>query len=212
MARTDPLTLDQLAELARKSLDNAADLLDEADGLISFGRFARGYAVAILAGEEFGKFMMCQGAVGHLPGDEEFWRSFWKRFTSHDAKAANFTSMIGHVVEDEEQRRWFMEKLERHVEADQTRKFAALYVDVASDGAVTAPNEAIDSDSAKAVAYVLGTLIRSQAEMWKGADFHDLYREAQSGARQMIEALQTRDPNTIAATWDSTLHRRSRDA
>lgn len=51
MARTEPLTLGQLAELARKSLDNAVDLLDEADGLIAFGKFARGYAVAILAGE-----------------------------------------------------------------------------------------------------------------------------------------------------------------
>jgi hypothetical protein len=92
--------------------------------------------------------------------------------------------MIGHVVEDEEQRRWFMENLERHVEADQTRKFAALYVDVASGGAVTAPKEVIDSDSAKAVAYVLGTLIRSQADMWRGVNFHDLFREV-GGSRRV---------------------------
>jgi AbiV family abortive infection protein len=207
MARTDPLTLDQLAELARKSLDNALDLLDESDGLIAFGKFPRGYSVAILAGEEFGKFMMCQGAVGNLPGDEVFWRSFWKRFSSHDEKAVNFTSMVGHVVEDDEQRRWFMENLEKHVEVDQARKFAGLYVDVALDGTVIAPREAIDSDWAKGVAYVLGTFIRSHAEMWEGVDFHDVYREAQSGARQMVEALRTGDPDTIAATWDSTLGR-----
>jgi hypothetical protein len=43
--------------------------------------------------------------------------------------------------------------------------------------------------------------------MWEGVDFHDVYREAQSGARQMVEALRTGDPDTIAATWDSTLGR-----
>ena len=98
----NPLTIDQLADLARKSLDNALDLLDEADGLIAFGRFPRGFAISILAGEEFGKFMMCQGAVGNLPGDEAFWRTFWKRFVSHDEKAMNFTSMLGQVVDDDE--------------------------------------------------------------------------------------------------------------
>jgi AbiV family abortive infection protein len=38
--------------------------LHEADGLLSFGRQARAYSLAILAGEEFGKFMMSLGARG----------------------------------------------------------------------------------------------------------------------------------------------------
>ncbi len=207
MARTDALTLGQLADAARKSLDNSLDLLDEADGLVAFGRYARGYALAILAGEEFGKFMICQGAVGNLPGNEAFWRKFWKRFASHDAKAANFTSMVGHMVDDAETRRWFMDNIEKHVEADQTRKFAALYVDVDSDGSVTAPHEAIDPEWARGVAHVLGTVIRSHAEIWDGVDFHDLYRNAKAGATRMVDALRTGDPEKIAEVWDATLGR-----
>lgn len=204
MSRTDPLTLDQLADLARHALDNAVDLINEADAFVSLGRFARGYSLAILAGEEFGKFMMCQGAVGHLPGTEASWGKFWKRFTNHSAKAGNFTSMVGHVVDDDEQRRWFMENIERHVEADQQRKFAGLYVDVHPDGSVIAPRDAIDPESAHAVVYVLGTLIRSHAAGWDGVDFHHLYRKSQDGATQMIEALRTGDPDTIAAAWEAT--------
>ena len=202
--RTDALTLDQLADVARKALDNSLDLLDEADGLIAFGRYTRAYALAVLAGEEFGKFMIAQGAVGNLPGDEADWRVFWRRFTSHDAKAENFTAMVGHLVADEETRRWFMENIEKHVEADQTRKFAALYVDVAPDGAVVAPHEAIDSESARGVVHVLGTVIRSHAEIWEGVDFHDLYRRAQEGATKMIEALRAGDPERIRETWMAT--------
>jgi AbiV family abortive infection protein len=209
MARVDPLTLDQLADIARESLDNAVDLVNEADGLVSFGRFARGYAIAILSGEEFGKFMMCQGTVGHLPGDATFWLEFWRRFKSHPEKAANFTSMVGHVVEDDEQRRWFMENIKLHVDADQNRKFAGLYVDVGDDGTVTAPRTAVSPDSARAVVQILGTLIRSHAAGWEGVDFHDLYRESQAGAKQMIEALKTGDSETIMSAWDATLQRRS---
>lgn len=207
VTRTDRLTRDQLAEVARKALDNSVALIDEADGLISFGRFARGYALAILAGEEFGKFMMCQGTVGALPGDEEYWRTFWKRFTDHDAKAANFTSMVGQFVEDDDERRWFMDNIERHVDADQARKFGGLYVDVTAEGIVEAPEEVVDPDAAHAVAYVLGTFIRGHASLWDGVDFHEMYASAQDYARHMMDALSTNDPDTIIATWHRTLGR-----
>jgi AbiV family abortive infection protein len=208
--RADPLTIDQLADVARKALDNALTLLDEADGLLSFNRYPRAYALAILAGEEFGKFMMAQGAVGHLPGDEAFWSDFWKRFTSHDAKGVNFTSMVSRVIEDPEERRRFLEQIDRHVQADQDRKFAGLYVDVAADGSVVGPYDATDPDGASRLLFILGSVIRSYAQQFEDVDFHTFYRAAQAGATQMIEALKTNDPEVVAKAWDETLGRSDR--
>lgn len=202
-----PLTVDELADVARKALDNALDLLDEADGLLSFRRYPRAYALAILAGEEFGKSMMAQGAVGHLPGDDAYWRDFWQRFRNHDAKAFNLTSMVGSGLVDEEERRRFMEQIELHVQADQRRKFAGLYVDIAPNGSVVTPWDAIDPQGAANLLHVLGVVIRSYAHEFDGVALRELYRAAQSGAVEMIEALKTRDPDAIPRTWEETLRR-----
>jgi AbiV family abortive infection protein len=202
---TGPLHVDQLADVARKALDNAFDLVNEADGLLSFGRYPRAYSLAILAAEEFGKFLIAQGAVAHLPGDDAYWRGFWERFRSHDAKGLIASALAAYGLEDEARRRQFLDQIERHVRADQNRKFAGLYVDVALDGSVVAPYEATDPRGAHDLLYVLGIIIRFFAEQSDGIDFHASYRAAQAGASQMAQAFRTGDPSTIAEAWHRTI-------
>ena len=64
-----------------------------------------------------------------------------------------------------------MENLDKHVDTDQERKFAGLYVSVGRDGTVVAPKEAIDPEWARAVTDVLGTFIRSMRTPGKGSTF-----------------------------------------
>lgn len=75
------------------------------------------------------------------------------------------------------------------------------------DGDVVAPHEATDPKGTSDLLYVLGLVIRSYAEQLNGVDFRAFYREAQSGATRMIEALKTSDPQTIAEAWEATLRR-----
>ncbi|MPZ53323.1 MAG: AbiV family abortive infection protein [Acidimicrobiia bacterium] len=52
---TGPLTREQLAELAEKSLQSAVVLISDATDLFEHGSTPHAYATAVLAGEEFGK-------------------------------------------------------------------------------------------------------------------------------------------------------------
>lgn len=201
--RCDPLSVAQLAQVARKAMDNALDLIDDAELLLAAGRFPRALALAILAGEEFGKFMMAQSVVGDLPGDDTLWREFWRRFTNHTEKAGNATGWAATLADDQDFRRAYFENIEQHVEADQDAKFAGLYVDVRFDGTVVAPSEVIDRELAAGAIEVLARVIR----MYDDALPDDLvahYDVLQRGAQRMKDALRTRDPATIARVWDET--------
>jgi hypothetical protein len=151
--------------------------------------------------------MIAQGAVGELPGDERVWTKFWRRFTAHDAKSVNFTSMVAAMVEDPNRREEFTQQLDRHVQADQDRKFAGLYAEVHDDGSVVSPTEAIDTKMAANLLSVLGFVIRSHAQMWEGVDLHKQYRRAQPEAARMVDALKSRDVQRTRQTWRETSRR-----
>ncbi len=87
--RPEPLTPAQLGALASATLKNSVDLLRDAEGLAVFGRFPRAFSLAVLAAEEFGKHMMCFGAVGRDKVDPEAWTVFWRRFVTHRPKYEN---------------------------------------------------------------------------------------------------------------------------
>jgi hypothetical protein len=114
---------------------------------------------------------------------------------------------LAEQTEIRELKKRVMEQTERHIQADQDRKFGGLYVDVAPNGWVVTPWDAIDPQGAARLLHVLGHVIRSYAEQFDGVDLRELYRAAQSGASQIVEALKSGDPDTIARTWAETLGR-----
>ena len=197
----DPLSVEQLGGLAEKSLRNSVQLLDEADYLLAYGRHARAYSLGILAAEEYGKHMMCIGALGRESDDTQFWDDFWKRFTGHHPKYINTAKWVVMHLEDEDRRREFRERLKQHVDSDQARKFAGLYVDVDDGGEVVAPDEAISPSSAKDLLFVLGVVVRTYADHVTGFDWTANFRRDWDAAAEVQEALKAGDRERLTALF-----------
>lgn len=93
------LTRYQLVELARAALNNSGALLDDAQLLLVAGRWPRAYGIAVLAAEEFGKFMLCATTTLSLDSaDAASWSNFWKKFRSHQKK---FMLWFGQYVDQQ---------------------------------------------------------------------------------------------------------------
>jgi AbiV family abortive infection protein len=203
--RTQGLTTEQLGDLARKTLDNAVSLLNEAEGLANFGRYPRAMALGVLAAEEFGKFQMCFRASAHSPDDTEYWKDFWKRFKGHAPKYQNAVDMVLMGVPAEDARR-FQAEFERHVEADQERKFAGLYVDVDDDGVVWHPSDAVGPDETVSMLGVFDVVIRQTDLGWAETDFTDLFKKGiAAGAKELAMALERKDYEAVREIWNRTV-------
>jgi AbiV family abortive infection protein len=193
-----PLTIAQLGDLARATLTNSLRLLNEAEALYLLERYPTAEALATLAAEEFGKHMMCFGAVGAPEDHDEFWKDFWKRFKSHRPKYENVVSMAVSWLENEESRRSFLKDFRKHVDADLERKLAGLYVDVEA-GQIIPPWEAIAPQNVHGSLTVLTAVIRHWAEGWGDADFAKVFEEGLArGAGDLWKAVKAKDRETIA--------------
>ena len=73
---------------------NAASLIEEAELLFANGRSSRAYVLAYTACEELGKIAIVVGMVTRVAGNTHVnWKSFSKRFRSHNSKAIQFLSL-----------------------------------------------------------------------------------------------------------------------
>jgi AbiV family abortive infection protein len=73
---------------------NAGNLLEEARILKNEKRTARAYALAYTACEELGKIPILVGAAARLSSNQRVdWRSFSRRFRSHESKAIQFNAL-----------------------------------------------------------------------------------------------------------------------
>jgi AbiV family abortive infection protein len=203
--REDGLSTNQLGELARKTLENAVALLDEAQGLERLGHFPRAFSLGILAAEELGKFLMCFGAVPHPPDDKDYWREFSDRLIRHEPKYSNALAWtFSGLPSDKAKESWA--QFSKHVDSDLARKMLGLYVDVDREGNIISPGEAIDPDLAFESLTALDYVIRGTAHFWGETDFGELFELGlREGARELADALEAEDEDRIRAFLEKSL-------
>ena len=201
MADSYALTVEQLGLLAEKTLVNSREMLNEAKALGMLDRFPRAFALAILSAEEFGKHLMCFGAVGLRSDDTDGWKEFHKRFRSHDEKYTNALSMAVSKLPEEEQAA-MIENLEKHVFADQQRKFAGFCVDLV-DGEAVHPAEVISQEAVSGAVIVLDQVLSNWEHLYEDAFFEDVFAAGiEAGAEQLLYALKDDDEETIRQFLD----------
>ncbi len=202
-AQLGPLTPKQLGELASATLTNSIELLRDAEGLAIFGRYPRAYSLAVLAAEEFGKHMMCIGAVGRESVDPEAWPKFWKTFLSHNPKYENAASMAMTPLPPEASAQ-FAKRFQEHVSADQKRRLDGFYVDW-KNGAIVTPESAVTDELVSDLLSVFTTVIYSWAGHWQGTDFGAMFEQAESSASIVQKSLLTGDAQLIAKAFRETI-------
>ena len=202
-AQRGPLTPEQLGELASATLTNSVELLRDAEGLAIFGRYPRAYSLAVLAAEEFGKHMMCFGAGGRESVDPDAWPTFWRKFLSHNPKYENAASMAMASLPPEASAQ-FAERFHEHVSADQKRRLGGFYVDW-KDGAIVTPDSVVTEGLVSDLLSVFTTVIYSWADNWRGTDFGELFKQAESSASIVQKALLTSDPHEVVKAFRETL-------
>lgn len=194
--RPKRLSTAELGAIAEASLLNSLALLDDAEALAEQRRWPRAFALAVLAGEEFGKVMMCLGALGNPRADEDdYWHEFWQRFTGHRPKYENVFNMATAFLEEDAATEMRKQAVE-HTQADQEMKMAAFYVDYTNDG-LSLPWVRVDAGDAEAALTVYGTVIRSWAQS-AGPDIAQRMVLAEAEARRFQEARATGDPGAVA--------------
>lgn len=75
-----------VSESSISSVDNAKNLVKEADLLFQNHCYARAYFLSQIAIEELGKTSMLIASVQYPNELKEFWKLFWKKFRDHDYK------------------------------------------------------------------------------------------------------------------------------
>ena len=144
------LSLKQLVCARLKILENASDLIRDADCLFEEGRWARSAFLSHIAIEELGKYLMIMGAIVNHISKQIDWKKFWKRFVSHRSKTQNiffFDAALSPPEEDEEILRDF-EKAESDSAKFQKEKLSSLYVDFRNDQFIL-PMDVVNEDTAK---------------------------------------------------------------
>jgi len=146
------VTLPELEDGCRKALQNATDLLVDAQLLADGGGSPRAYALAHLALEELSKVTMLFRVGSQIQSGAEIdWKHLEKRFRSHKHKFWG-SAFSAYVAEDRPAEQGAEELLsDLSTAADHlSLKEAALYVDMTSDG-FTSPSERITSDATNAL-------------------------------------------------------------
>ncbi len=137
-------TREQLISLAKKSLENARALIEEAELLFNKERWARTVFLCHTAGEEFGKSIQCFTAVMDQARGVLDFVKFRKRFLNHRAKTTTIRFFEAMVTPDQDDH--FIDEvqgLDQEVSALTAGRNATLYSDMFSDGTVFAPNDLI---------------------------------------------------------------------
>lgn len=161
-----------LGRLARAALDNAASLLEDARTLVEAARYPRGYAMAILAVEEFGKHLSCVGAATVSEDAADYWQRFRANFTSHRAKYGVGLAVLTGAVPIETSTS-LRARLPGLIHADQAMKMRGFYVDMEGETVLEPPD--LDEGAAQEAVRVAGEMIGPWARHWEGVDLEELF-------------------------------------
>jgi AbiV family abortive infection protein len=144
------LSLEQLTNGRLKALQNAIDLIGDAECLFKDGRWARSVFLSQIAIEELGKYLIIMGAIGNLITGQIEWGKFWRRFVNHREKTGNifyFDAAISPFQEQQEILRNF-EKADTDADEFLKEKLSSLYVDYRNNQFVL-PMDVINEQIAK---------------------------------------------------------------
>lgn len=146
------LSVGQIESARVKLLDNARELVEEAELLLANGAFARAYALSHLACEEMAKIpMLIRAATDTLMGVEFDWPHLMGRLRSHPAKIrgilfADF--LFDPDMESDADLKRLKENLASVADLNNLKN-SSLYVDLSEDG-IRKPSEFISEDLARA--------------------------------------------------------------
>lgn len=201
MANSRPLDCAQLGALATATLDNAEALIRDGQGLLTVGRWPIAHSVSTLAAEEFGKHLMCFGAVGKAPTDATYWTEFWKRFRTHKPKYENYLGLAVSMLEPEiqDQVRAVFDDI---VRTDQRRRLSGLYVGFDDRGVVVHPDDAVELEDAEVAVDAVANVIISWSGYWQGIDFSVLFEGNKLDATRVQEMLKNRDDEALKAEFN----------
>ena len=119
------LSLAQLERARRCALQNAEELVSDAELLVQHSRWARGFFLAQIAVEELGKYVMIVSATGNIVMGTMDWKKFWKRYRSHKEKLQNIHLMEEVFFEEEPPKT--LDHLPNEVAEFDALKMRALY-------------------------------------------------------------------------------------
>lgn len=157
-------------------------------------------SLAVLAAEEFGKHMMCFGAVGLRDDDEEMWKDFHKRFRCHTPKYENLFAMAVTMLPEGVDTEAYYSEMKKHVSMDQSRKMAGLYGDLTDDGEAIHPAEAIEPEEVGDAITVYDRVMGMWEALWEDAVFEEVFAEGLvRGAEGLRYALIEEDDETISS-------------
>jgi len=146
------LSIEQAYEGIISAIENAKDLLAEANLLLENQHWARACALAILAIEETGK----EGVIFRilLADDEKELKSEWKLYRDHRFK--NLSWIIPRlldlgIIKREELRHFFASNRREHTFYLDRLKQKSFYSDITSDGVWRSPKYCITEDQARAI-------------------------------------------------------------
>jgi len=155
-------------------------------------------SLAVLAAEEFGKHMMCFGAIGLREDDEDMWKDFHTRFRNHAPKYENVFAMAVSMLPKGVDKEAFYSEMTKHVRADQARKIAGLYVDLTDDGHAIHPAEVVGPDEARDAITVYDRVLSMWEALWEDDVFEDVFADGLArGAQELRYALIEDDEETI---------------
>lgn len=163
-----------MAQVARGSLDNAVDLLSDARLLLASGRWPRAYALAVLAGEEYGKFQMTVSMAATSSDETVAWQKYWERFQRHDPKLTTWRGQhvdlkdwgpLGSPGDTEWLRAW--DGRSEQAKVTQGKKLSALYVDF-RQGRVSLPRSAVSGDDARHLVAAVAEVIDWASQSFPG--------------------------------------------
>lgn len=174
MADQTELTIEQLAELSNAALVNARALLDDAQALLDGGRPARAFSLAVLAAEEFGKYVMTVSAVLRR-NEPSFWPKFWRRFRSHGPKYGTTVTAdwLRQVGDDRE-----VSELLDSIKMDLRDKMSGFYVDF-QGGQIVTPLSAVTPERAAKAVDAVRDLVNALTQHRDPSTTLDVFRAAQ---------------------------------
>lgn len=144
------LSVEEVEAARVKVLENARELVEDAELLLDSGRFPRAYGIAHLACEEMAKIpMLVRAATDTLRGEEFDWAHLGRRLRSHVAKtrAILLTDyMVDPDMDGDADLKRLREDLERLSQYNQLKNWS-LYTDF-SGGSCHKPSEVISESLA----------------------------------------------------------------
>lgn len=164
------ITNEQLLKARQKTLENAKELLEEAEILYRSGHWSRVVFLSHILREEIGKNIILSSLfLQQLAGDKINWSKYWKRLTSHVEKSfmSSWIENIFLTIHIPKDYKTYLIKLETEIKTQEILKQKSLYCDF-TNGIAQSPNDIITrkmaSDSLKKARrqYILFTTLENE--------------------------------------------------